>query len=69
MLKSNQKFIEKIHDYPIIQSGQILVSFDVTSLSTNVPIQETISIIADHIFDDKNLSIADTESSDFIKLL
>ena len=68
MLNSTQQFIERIHKFPI-QSGRYLVSFDVTSLFTNVPLQETIDIVADYIFNDENPTIPDMEKDDFIKLL
>ena len=68
MLNSTQQFIEKIHKFPI-QSRHYLVNFDVTSLLTNVPLQETIDSVADYIFDDENPTIPDMEKDDFIKLL
>ena len=44
-------FAEEIQNL-VIDGDEILVSFDVTSLFTNVPLQETIEIIAEKAFVD-----------------
>ena len=38
-----------------VEEDEILVSFDVTSLYTNVPIKETLNIIKDLLEEDRNL--------------
>ena len=50
MLSSTNHFIEKLKQAKA-QSHQILVSFDVISLLTNVPLEETTQIIANYLFD------------------
>ena len=44
--------IQKI-DFDLLQKGYKLVSFDVVSLFTNVPLKRTINIIADRIYREK----------------
>ena len=43
------EFVNEVHDLKI-NSGNFLVSYDVSSLFTNVPLDETISILADKAF-------------------
>ena len=43
------EFVNEVHDLKI-NSGDLLVSYDVSSLFTNVPLDETISILADKAF-------------------
>ena len=50
MLSSTNHFIEELKQVKV-QSHQILVSFDVVSLFTNVPLEETTQIIANYLFD------------------
>ena len=65
------KFAEKIHQTNF-NADEILVSYDVTSLFTNVPVDETIQLLADKAFKDNwfnkkyKLNIKKT---DLIKLL
>ena len=49
MIKDTFEFLDEIRSLTINQ-GEILVSFDVTSLFTNVPLDETIEILADKAF-------------------
>ena len=43
------EFVNDVHGLTI-NSGDMLVSFDVSSLFTNVPLEETIHILADKAF-------------------
>ena len=52
MLKSTGDFINKLYSYKF-SSDQKLVSFDVVSLFTNVPLEETKKLIADELFSEK----------------
>ena len=53
----------------ILPEGDILVSFDVTSLYTNVPVTEAITYCAELFFDKHKLSIDGVSKETFIKLL
>ena len=68
MLSSTNYFIEKLKQVKV-QSLQILVSFDVVSLFTNVPLEETTQIIANYLFDKDNPNTPPMEKHAFIKLL
>ena len=43
------EFVNEIHEL-VVNSGDILVSYDVSSLFTNVPLEETIQLLADKAF-------------------
>ena len=49
MLYSSQSFLSKLGEFNI-SPGDKMVSFDVESLFTNVPLKETIDLIAEHIY-------------------
>ena len=49
MLDSTTGFLNRLKDFHFTPSD-ILVSFDVVSLFTNVPLHDTIHLIADHIY-------------------
>ena len=49
MLNSTSNFLDKLDDFEI-KPGDKMVSFDVVSLFTNVPLIHTINIIADHVY-------------------
>ena len=51
MLSSTNQFIECLNNFPFYSNDQ-LVSFDVKSLFTNVPLHETIKIISDYLYSD-----------------
>ena len=51
MLNSTSDFINRLKDFPF-RNSQKLVSYDVESLFTNVPLQETISIICEYVYKD-----------------
>ena len=49
MLNSTSDFLTKLKDF-FFKPSDILVSFDVVSLFTNVPLNLTINLIADHLY-------------------
>ena len=53
LLKSNKQFLDRINNFQF-DANQKLVSFDVSSLCTNVPLEETIQLITKSIFDSKH---------------
>ena len=68
MLSLTNHFIEKLKQEKV-QSHQILVSFGVVSLFTNVPLEETTQIIANYLFDKDNSNTPPMEKHAFIKLM
>ena len=50
MLRSSYKFLEKLQEINL-NSNQVMVSFDVQFLFTNIPLQEAIDLISDKIYD------------------
>ena len=68
MLPSTNHFIEKLKQVEV-QSHQILVSFDVVSLFTNVPQEETTQIIANYLFDKDNPNTPPMKKHAYIKLM
>ena len=50
MLRSSYEFLEKLQEINL-NSNQLMVSFDVKSLFTNVSLQETIDPISNKIYD------------------
>ena len=50
MLRSSYEFLEKLQEINL-NSNQVMVSFDVKSLFTNVSLQETIDLISNKIYD------------------
>ena len=49
MLNSTASFIDRIKSF-VFSSSQTLVSFDVVSLFTNIPLMETIDIVTDYVY-------------------
>ena len=68
MLSSTDEFLEKLNKFKI-QPGDKCLSFDVSSLFTNVPLTETIEMIADHIYSEKASLTPSFDKEAFIKLL
>ena len=66
MLNSTRGFLDSIKDF-CFKPTDILVSFDVESLFTNVPLSETITIIADTVYSQENIPSYSKDT--FIKLL
>jgi hypothetical protein len=52
MLNSTNHFLDKLKGQPL-SGHETMVSYDVTSLFTNVPLQETIDIIIERLYSDK----------------
>ena len=59
MLHSTDHFLDELNNFQF-KADHKLVSFDVQSLFTNVPLDETINIIADYIYSKDN-QIKDNE--------
>ena len=53
MLKSNKQFLDRINNFQF-DANQMLVSIDVSSLFTNVLLEETIQSISKSIYDSKH---------------
>ena len=49
MISDTFEFVNEAHEL-VINNGDILVSYDVSSLFTNVPLEETIQLLADKAF-------------------
>ena len=50
MLNSTASFIDRIKSF-VFQKSHILVSFDVVSLFTNIPLKETIDMVCDYVYE------------------
>ena len=68
MLNSTDHFLEKLNKFTL-QPGDKCLSFDVCSLFTNVPLEETIQIVADHLYSDNAVVTPSFEKQSFITLL
>ena len=53
-MKNSSHFVEMMRNI-CIEEGEILVTFDVASLFTNVPTDEAVHVICGRLFDDKTL--------------
>ena len=53
MLRSSYEFLEKLQEVNL-NSNQVMVSFDVKSLFTNVPLQEAIDLISGKIYENNS---------------
>ena len=49
MISDTFGFVNEVHEL-VVNNGHILVSYDVSSLFTNVPLEETIQLLADKAF-------------------
>ena len=67
-IKNTKHFDEKIKKGHI-PNDHLLVSFDVKSLFTNVPLDETIEVILSRIYEKKKQISTDIRKSDMKKLL
>ena len=67
-LDSTADFLTKLRGYAP-NDNDYCVSFDVVSLFTNIPLEETIKIIADFIYADKSRILYPIKKDIFIKLL
>ena len=52
-VNSTSSFMEKLNNFNFSEGDQC-VSFDVCSLYTNVPLEETINLISDFVYSDKS---------------
>jgi hypothetical protein len=68
MLNSTKDFLDKIRSFKFSDADYI-VSFDVESLFTNVPLNETIDIICSYVYDEHNTNIPNFPVKNFKKLL
>jgi len=68
MLNSTQDFITKLQSFKF-KSDNKLVSFDVESLFTNVPLEYTINLICDYIYSDDSINKPNYNKDTFKKLL
>ena len=70
MFKSNKQFLDRINNFQF-DANQKLISFDVSSLFTNVPLEETIQLITKRIYNSKHQDVKKQILSRgiFIKLL
>ena len=70
MLDSNKMLLNDLKDFsPNSKPNHILVSFDVDSLFTNVPLKETIDICANYVYSNENEKQPPFSKSIFIKLM
>ena len=68
MLRSTNDFLLKLNNSNI-SSDDKLVNFDVVSLFTNIPLNETINIIADYVFSGDSTHKPLMDKHIFVKLL
>ena len=68
MLGSTDQFVDIIKDFPIYPNDK-LVSFDVKSLYTNIPLKETVGIVADYLYSDKAICTPPLSKTIFKKIL
>ena len=68
MLDSTFHLLDKLKEF-FPSSNQIMVSFDVVSLFTNVPLEETIDMIVNYIYKENNPSPPSFEKDVFVKLM
>jgi len=68
LLKSTDDFIDHLIQLPCLVSHN-MVSLDVVSLFTNVPLSETIELIINHLYADDNLNAVPFDKTVFRKLM
>ena len=68
MLNSTEHFVNVLKDFPFY-SGDKLVSFDVKSLYTNVPLKETVDIVTKYVYSKESVCIPPIPKTIFRKLL
>ena len=67
-VSSTNDFIKKLNDFQF-SKGDHMVSFDVSSLFTNVPLQETIDLISDCVYSQDSKKVPPFEKKWFRKML
>ena len=65
---STGAFVDKLQEFQL-QNGDYSVSFDVTSLYTNVPLEETIHLIAEKVYSFGSKKVPPFKKKEFIKLM
>ena len=68
MLRSTDNFLLKHYNFNISFDDK-LVSFDIVSLFTNIPLNKTINIITDYVYSDDNTHKPLMDKHIFVKLL
>ena len=68
-IKDSFSFVQELLNSDINSDSVVMASFDVTSLFTNIPVDETVEIIANHIFASFMYLVEGFDRSQFIKLL
>ena len=68
LLKSTDDFIQRLSKFPC-NNSQTMVSFDVVPLFTNVPLSETIELIIEHLYPNKNAKLVPFNKTIFRKLM
>ncbi|XP_046863266.1 uncharacterized protein LOC124457010 [Xenia sp. Carnegie-2017] len=68
VIKDSFSFVQDLLQSDINANNVVMASFDVKSLFTNIPVDETIAIITNHIFS-SNTSFQGLDSSQFTQLL
>ena len=68
MLKSTNEFLSKIKAYPL-SGGEQMVSYDVVSLFTNVPLSDTIDIIVNFVYGEGSVVKPPFDEDTFRKML
>ena len=70
LVKDSANFIQKIKHLSINPEEETLVSFDVTALSTSIPVSVALQVINSKIFTDTNFTnVCKIPMEKFIKLL
>ena len=67
-VSSTTEFIEKLQSFNLTE-GDFSVSFDVCSLYTNIPLEETIKLVAEKVFSSSSTNVPPFSKKTFIKLL
>ena len=68
MIRDSFAFVKELLSLPISMSQYKMVSFDITSLYTNIPLNETIDIIINHLYNG-NIKPPSTREEDMRRLL
>ena len=68
MLDSTFHLLDKLKEFSP-SPNQIMISFDVVSVFTNVPLEGTIDMIANYIYTENNPSLPAFEKNVFVKLV
>ena len=68
LLRSTENFIERLKECPC-NNKNTMVSFDVVSLFTNVPLKETVELVIERLYDNNNSNAIPFEKSVFRQLM